>query len=976
MKSINDNVYLDENQKRTLVDEVNNSNKDNFAKILNKLSMIDNINKLSYLKDNETTDFENNVISNNNASENNESLNNILNRAKLQNDKNKAIENIDQLTNLSQNLKNEFHTLVNSSTTLDLNSSSTAISPNGYYIKAQELDNSYKALNEKIVSIPETIKNKTDELYIYASREIKEAFDSAYTNAVNLNQNQVSDKVSIDFAIQDLNNKLENLRTSARENKAIIENVSFTNFSTEKTNDIKNQAKSLLDKETINTYLAKATELDNLISNANTKYLNLKNNIDAFNVELKTILQDVFNSANSTLNEYKTKIDNAIASNNITLEDFQSLKGQIDAAEQIIANNKLADKFSSNKIALANQLLNNLPVKKYDEEELRSKYLNILINSDNMDSYSAIETQALNEYKNNIKDELSKSIYLNSNSHTFISEIDSITSLTELKAKNSEIETQLVDSLNSQISKSNLETKDLFTAKVNEINNKKNNSSTGIIKELNNEFTNLATQAKEKIKNSIDSNIKLSDDEKNLLNHSLEIANLIDDINEVQSLLDSKVSLKETIVTRINEYNENIEQNKKDQLLTELYNTNSNDLSVITHKLDTIDKILLLSYLNSTEKNEFINNIIEKNLQDDIDSILNLAKLKDSKNKAIADINQLKNLSSEQKQSFNTLVNESNSLEINSPITYYNQALMLDNSYKSLSDKINSIPEGVKNKTDNIYTYASAETKSEFDTALNNALMLENTKNDNDYSNVISVVNDLEIKFNNLKASAESIETIIDHKNFNNFSSSKSDAIKEYTRSLSNNSGDVHGFLNKADELDDLIPVITQLYAEAKNALDLYKNDNIVFNELETELENASGILKNLKNDIENAKNNYDDLSLDLINHQKNALNIENLNTILNKFASNKLELTKKIINNLPLKSYAGALLRIKYINELINTDKTNSYENLETRAIEEYRSNINNEIMKITHLNDQITSFTSRISTANSLISLKEANN
>ncbi|MGV2393528.1 UNVERIFIED_CONTAM: hypothetical protein O8I53_11565 [Campylobacter lari] len=891
---------------------------------------------------------------------------------------------INGLSNLSQNQKDTFKN--------EIKSKNTKAEKDTVLSNAQSLDNSYGALKTQIETIPQNIKVQTSDDYIYASKAEKEAFNTVLANANNLNTNKTENNNSLVDSVKNaLKTAYDNLLKSAKENKALITNASFPNLNTEKVQKIKDHAKKLDSKTEIQNYLSKATELNNLIPSLDLLYNDAKDAYDTFNNDpiLKAALNAELTEANTTLTGAVNAINSAkSAKDNVNINNLTQEISHLQAQKQNIENAKIADKFKFDKLIPAKEIVENLPVKSYENQPLREKYLKDLIKPENKTTvkYDEIKNNALTAYKQDIKTQLNNSTYLGTELNKQINSIDRSLTLSDLKRNNERVETKLVSALNNEINNSKLtaEAKNGFRQRVTDANNSKSTSEKGIIKELNDIFKDLINDAKSAVTTILNNKKnKLSDNDYMSLNTALTNADSIAKINKVLEDIKAKLDQKETILEDI-QTNEDLDQSQKDKLIKELNEANDTDLPKIKNKLDTIIKINDLTDLTNEQKKQFEDQVIDNNDDELINKnaeILNNAKLQNDKNKAISNINALNNISESQKNKFQEDVNSANDLNEsgtdNTPNKKYENAKELDDAYKKLNEKIQSISEDFKNTPE--YKLADNDQKMLFDNALKTAKDLYSNKNQDNKSEVAKVEKALKDAYDNLIASSQNNKTLIDNATFNNLSNDKIQSIKDYAKTLGDHDS-IASYLRKAKELDDLINTVKTTYDDAKSAFDGFNNNALLKNDLSMELENAGQILNNAANEITDAKTSLNDVTNIKLNEQIQALenaktNIEN-HEISNKFNANKLTVASNLANNLPKKTYSDEDLRSKYLKNLVNANPSGDYSNIELQALEENKNNIKNELSKSTYLGNELNNKLDNITNTNRLEDLKNKNN
>ncbi|MGV2393121.1 UNVERIFIED_CONTAM: hypothetical protein O8I53_09190 [Campylobacter lari] len=713
---INDNNNIDSTQKENLINQVNTAKENQLSYIGYKLDVINLISALNHLSTIQNKEFVDSIINKNNTISDQQLINDVLNAAKIQNKKNYVINRINDLTYISDEQKENFVNNINSD-------SSSQNAYTQYLNNAIQLNNVYQKVNYALLLAPKT----DSDTYIFASKIAQDNFNSVYKTLedFNMDKNANVDQEQILNAIQNLNEKIEELEASANENQAFINNRSFKNFSQSKKRAIKNFARTLFEKDKIEAYFNNVSMLDDLISNVNIQYRNSFNAVNEFqnNERLNSELTTQLNNANNILNEVKNEL--FLAKNNdtsVSEEDILNQKNSLNVQNNSLIESKLTDQFKYDKFSLAVKIVNNLPIKTYNGVEFKTKYLNLLIspNITNNSDYAKIEADALDEFKNNLIHELNNSYYLSQTISAVTEQINSIVSLVSLKEKNDEIENDLYISLKNEINKSPLDSNDAYIERVENINNNKTVSETGIIKDLNNIFNELINDAKNKVNTELlNKKSKLSMSEFNALTDQLNSANTIDLINQVLLDINAKLSEKELVINNINK-NVYLIEAQKNNLIILVNRAESQDLLHINEKINIINRINSLIYLTDDQKDTFENNVI--NQENNIDSVLQSARVQNQKNHANNEIDKLTYISENQKTDFKNKVNSTNELNDNesdsnqTPQSYLQQAQALNNAYKDLNDYLNSISSEYKNTRE--YKFARTEEKENFDQKL------------------------------------------------------------------------------------------------------------------------------------------------------------------------------------------------------------------------------------------------------------------
>ncbi|MGV2393907.1 UNVERIFIED_CONTAM: hypothetical protein O8I53_13705 [Campylobacter lari] len=912
---------------------------------------------------------------------------------------------IDKLTSLSATQNQHFKAEIKKKT---LNSDkATELS------KAQTLNRAYKALDDEINKIPSNIT--TNDEYTYADADKKTAFDQAFKAAKDLNKDKNNyTSTDVENIKHALTTAYEALKTSSTANKQLIDTTTFTNFSNEKTTAIKDHAKTLNSSTDIQNYLNKAKELDSEISKAKLAYdtalgnYNSFNNNDVLKKELSTKLdsaKSILDAANAALTSAKTD------ASKINLTDFTTDKEELASQTGIINDSKISEKFKSDKVDTAVDLIKYLPKKTYpieqngekQQEELRSKFLDELLEPGNItiEKYEEIKNKAVVAYKKDILDELSNSIYLGNDLDKQKQLISTSDDLSGLNIINNSVEDKLVKSLKQKIDLSPLKqnnesdsdqtssfaTKDDLIKQVDDLNKNKNTSDTGIIHNLNNIFKKLFNDSKSKADVELKSNeSKLNPDVYNELNQTLMNATTIEQINEVLSSLESKLTAKDALVKSITE-NNNLDDNQKQLLIDEVNTASDDNLDTIKGKLDNIKTINRLNNLSDSEKKTYEDRIIsdKSNMGS---TIIDEAELQNDKNKAIHDIDQLGNITPEQKKLFKENVNratdKNSNTSGNTPNKEYEKAKALDDAYKALKVEINKIPSEIT--TNDEYTYADADKKTAFDNALKAAQDLNNDKNKNDVNEVESITQALTDAYRELKSSSAANKKLIDDTIFTNFSDEKTTAIKDHAKTLDNKKA-IQDYFAKAKSLDDAITSLNSKFENANRAFEQFNTDKFK-KPLNSELTSAKTVLDNVLTAINNAKNsgnNVSDTNLDteIANLSTATTNLDN-SKINDKFNANKLELANTLANNLPEKSYPVEKdgeteqeeLRSKYLKELINATPSGNYSSIESSALAANKKNIENELTKSTYLGNELAEKIQNIKDSNSLSDLTSKNN
>ena len=171
------------------------------------------------------------------------------------------------------------------------------------------------------------------------------------------------------------------------------------------------------------------------------------------------------------------------------------------------------------------------------------------------------------------------------------------------------------------------------------------------------------------------------------------------------------------------------------------------------------DMIASISGLTDDEKKQYNDAIDKATSTDEMDAIVDFAKLSGERKNAVAEIEKLEHLNNNQKQSFKDLVeNSANKEEIKN---YVSQAKQLNSKMKQLHDlveKAKTIKPTAK------YTSAADDKKDAFDKALTAAESVLNKENgaDESISTVENLFKTLETAINELKPGSEKVKVDAD----------------------------------------------------------------------------------------------------------------------------------------------------------------------------------------------------------------------
>ena len=171
------------------------------------------------------------------------------------------------------------------------------------------------------------------------------------------------------------------------------------------------------------------------------------------------------------------------------------------------------------------------------------------------------------------------------------------------------------------------------------------------------------------------------------------------------------------------------------------------------------DMIANIPGLTDQEKTDYNDAIDKATSTDEMDAIVNFAKLSGERKKAIAELEKLQYLNNNQKQSFKDRVeNSANKEDIEN---YVSQARQLNSKMKQLHDlaeKAKTIKPTVK------YTSAATEKQTAFDNALEKAESVLNKQNgaDETITTVGNLFTALETAINNLQPNGEKVKVDAD----------------------------------------------------------------------------------------------------------------------------------------------------------------------------------------------------------------------
>ena len=171
------------------------------------------------------------------------------------------------------------------------------------------------------------------------------------------------------------------------------------------------------------------------------------------------------------------------------------------------------------------------------------------------------------------------------------------------------------------------------------------------------------------------------------------------------------------------------------------------------------DMIATIPGLTDDEKKQYNDAIDKATSTDEMDAIVDFAKLSGKRKNAVAEIEKLEHLNNNQKQSFKDLVeNSANKEEIEN---YVSQAKQLNSKMKQLHD----LAEKAKTiKSTDKYTSAADDKKTAFDKALEEAESVLDKANgaDKSISTVENLFKTLETAINELKPGSEKVKVDVD----------------------------------------------------------------------------------------------------------------------------------------------------------------------------------------------------------------------
>ncbi|QGZ97789.1 hypothetical protein GE118_03165 [Mycoplasma sp. NEAQ87857] len=753
---------------------------------------------------------------------------------------------------------------------------------------------------------------------------------SNYSNNLNtivkdLDNNQLINAISDLNTIKDQVNALMNVNNPADE---IVD----------KTTDLETKRTALINElsKAVNTKNNLSTALDKLFKEAINDDSTIENKLQVFNKlnqldqQTKLIKDDLtkFSNSNNSLNYILSSRNNK--------NKFIAAKDELTKLYEYTNNNIINthSNLTTNDLNFNNYLnqLENSRVKLNTAWDSLTGEAKVILVKDNFinalkDAYKTINAIRENNYLNDIKldasynannnpanNNLIKSIASNLDdeskfdSNNINLNITNVSDYNDLILRTNKLKTDAKNAgtklINEQLAKYNNLLNKFTTGEEfgsNEYNNsdfntikdaiKQHISDSNIFKVTNNQGYDLVAKAKE-LQNALeDINLALLKAKTKLEINNLEhldnviktnFNNIIDSSNDstlindqlikASALNNSYTGIKNVIDRYNNEKANTIKFNNSDLDLQNEVEAKFNNMSNIINDINNVEDAKIISS-NLDDINNKVNELTIA-----LDNLNGLAKLQETKDQVIDQIQNLNYLNNAQKESFKQKVIAANYIDdlignnrdINHPLanSILDLANKLNNSMQVLNDYVNpnnqndqanSILDTYKNKTASEYKFASTETQLAFDQALNNATSVLDKTNGNDLTKdqVDTILNELKLAKAKLEESAKTFKdnlikdldnritdsVITDNDVKEKLKNSILDAINNIDKDNSKN--EATNLKSKTVEIINKVEFIN----DKINKLDNTINNNPIFNN-----DRFKEIAKEILNDIEDVK--------------------------------------------------------------------------------------------------------------------------
>ncbi|QGZ97965.1 hypothetical protein GE118_04135 [Mycoplasma sp. NEAQ87857] len=598
---------------------------------------------------------------------------------------------------------------------------------------AKSLDDSYENLSTKLNAVPSDYTTNKTKAFNLASKETQDQLEAATEEATNLNTNKNdNDTASVNSkanVLTDLILKAQNeVQNYLDESNKTIDNLN--NFN----DGLKNHFKDLIShantKEEIQDIINQANQLNDAYTVLENKLVEQPTNYDlADNKDaLDALLVNANNvNTNKTLNTSDAVMDLVNQLDTAYTNALDSIKAKKDVAKAIVDG--LTNNLSADELANSKEQIDQATTQ--DQLDLITSKAQSLSDIDKLNMIDNAKKQELKDQiknSNNIHDlktpfentkkelltEIANSDLLNPNQNPKSDFVNAnngdLLNAAFGKALNN-AKSNVNELLNTNIL-TNQEKQD-FATKITDAN------TFNSLKELKDQITNLI---KEKAKQTINDLDLINQDQKsNVLDNfdSLSIDQINDNYNNLVDLNSYKNPINNDIKALDLKPNDQI---KIDQLLLDA--TTKPQADIVKAKALAIVELDKLSGLTDEQIQEFKDQIVNDQTLDQlgINNIVNKAKLLNQKNKSLNEVNNLGDITPENKEKFINAINNANDIENVIDLSnlaslqdkkdlatvIINETALNEQEKQALLDELNSPTTDTEEKVEDIIAKANA----------------------------------------------------------------------------------------------------------------------------------------------------------------------------------------------------------------------------------------------------------------------------